>query len=380
MFNILVAWRDRWSALRELNTIQRAEREIARAKFDAIIEEANGLFSQGNVRGARERLQRIRASAGTDYATPGLLRLLLDLGDLDHAELLMQRGHREKPRALFFLEGLALVAQQRNDFEVAADRWARFRKRFPAWPAGYSQGGVCLAKLGRLLEADRLLEKAIRSFPNDVICHSEYAKVADIRGDLDEALRRWQLLQGVQGGGVITLAYQLGTIGLAQALRKLRRFDEAERHLKEMRAAHPLNILPAIELAGIAQDRGDVEESVRRWQTVKSRFPLAPTGYSNLAALLKQHDRLAEAEEVLGDAVGRFEGDFTIAFEYADIADRRQDWESAAQRWRDVRGRFPNHGDAYRRAADALRKLGRTSEAEEVLEERRRISTQVTTG
>ena len=66
---------------------------------------------------------------------------------------------------------------------------------------------------------------------------------------------------------------------MARALRELSQLDEAEPLLEDFRKRFPLDIVAAIELAKIAEQRNDWPGAAKRWEIVKSRFPLVPTGY-----------------------------------------------------------------------------------------------------
>jgi tetratricopeptide (TPR) repeat protein len=122
-----------------------------------------------------------------------------------------------------------------------------------------------------------------------------------------------------------------------------------------------------IQNARNAAQRRDWPEALLRWQIVQSRFDARFLGHLGTAQCLKQLGRFDEAEEVLADARERFYRVNWIFAEWADLAAARGDLKEAADRWVSVLKRFPTFSFGYLKGTQAIRKIGRTEEADELL-------------
>jgi tetratricopeptide (TPR) repeat protein len=143
-----------------------------------------------------------------------------------------------------------------------------------------------------------------------------------------------------------------------QALLAAGRLAEAGVLLDAAQFRFPDHAPFAIEAARIAQRQGATEEALRRWQSVRDRFPTSAAGLIGAAATLRDTGRAAEAEALLAAAVSRFATDPTPAIDYAGLAHARHDWPDALRRWSAVREHFPDQPQGYSGAAVAHRQLG----------------------
>jgi predicted Zn-dependent protease len=276
-----------------------------------------------------------------------------------------------------------------------------------------------------------------RRAPRDPFYASNYALVAEQRGDTEVAIQRWDLVRKkfpghltgyVHGAICLRRAGQLEAaeelnknsvqlfpkdirtwlewaraaefrrdwpevlrrweavsekfqhvqcdIGVARGLEELGRIEEAEQRLKEVRARAPLIEVIPITLARLANLRGDKEEAVLRWADTRQRFPLLASGYQGGFRQLLEIGRDAEAETLLLAAIGRFPAEAWPTVEYASLAHNRQDWAAAAAaaRWAAVRAGWPDRPDGCLRGAEALAGLGQHDEATELRAEHQRRS------
>jgi tetratricopeptide (TPR) repeat protein len=372
IFQRLRAWRDRRNAFRDIQAMQRNDDEYSLWEFRSELERAKMLVERNDHNQARKVWAEIRERFAIHVkATRDVLQLLLGLRLLDEADALLQAGVKLNPHDPFYLEGLARVAQDRGDLTSAIQRWSDFNKKFPSVLTGYSQRAACLVRLARFDEAESILARGIRIAPNDVPMREAHAKLAEAQGNWNLALTRWMTLRDMHDRSNIE-SYQLGALGVAKCLRKAGRLDEAEEQLTDSLMQARVHYVAQTELAGIAQDRGDWSEAARRWESVKTRFPLVPTGYLGYAAVLRRMGREAEVDAVFLEALGRFPDDWETARDYAVLAEIRQDFAEAARRWESMRNRFPDNEEAYRRGADALATLGETEQSEQLRAERQR--------
>src|SRR5438874_12251 len=110
-----------------------------------------------------------------------------------------------------------------------------------------------------------------------------------------------------------------------------------------------------IAKAQAATARRDWTAALDLWQIISRRFPGRPDGFVDTA------------ETAFAKATERFPTDLWAAHNYAEIAGRRGDWAEALRRWERVRQGFPEHASAHVGAADALLKLERYEEADQLL-------------
>jgi tetratricopeptide (TPR) repeat protein len=369
MLDNLRAWYNRRRVMGELHGLNRVDEQAAYWHVKNRIEEMKKAFERDDLRMVRavwaELIPRYRKQVA---ASADALHLQLELNWLDEAEELLREHRKRRPSDPLGTVGLARVAQRRGDVDKAVVQWANVRKRFPAMHDGYSQGAANLARAAHFDEAEAVLARGLHLLPNNFDCLMEHARLAETRKDWALALSRWQtLINASPAEG--SLGYQMGTIGMAISLRRLRRFEEAETLLVSLRTLMPINPLPALEYAGIAEDRGDWPEAVQRWQQLQQRFPQWQPSYTGLIAALRKVGEAAQVDTVLADAASRFVEDAHWSIDYAECAESRGDFNEAASRWQIVRQRFPRREEGYRRGADALAKAGHVEAAAAVLAE-----------
>jgi tetratricopeptide (TPR) repeat protein len=228
-------------------------------------------------------------------------------------------------------------------------------------------GASALAAANRLDESEALAKQAMRLFPDDMGGFLEYARTGQRRRDWDESLRRWQAVYDQFG-------YLGAYIGAAQVLAELGRHDEADELLAIARTRGPTEPGPLVELARLAQGRGDVPEAVIRWKRLVERIPGFMPGYFAAAEALEAMAQPAETEAVLQAAVYRFPIDEQPLRELARLFHfKRRDFAAAVEAWATFRQTFPHSEEAYTSGAEALQHLGRSEEAEALREEHRQL-------
>jgi tetratricopeptide (TPR) repeat protein len=122
-------------------------------------------------------------------------------------------------------------------------------------------------ELGQLEEAERLLAEAVERFPQETMPWMDRARLADKRALWDEAHEHWSNVQALQPSSLEA------PIGRAAALRRLRRFEEAEVLIKAAMARLPDEPLLWEEYALIASARENWSEALRRLLNGRRRFP-----------------------------------------------------------------------------------------------------------
>jgi tetratricopeptide (TPR) repeat protein len=368
MFNLVSAWRDwqeRRQVLRDMRRLQGDQRERERFMTRDLLEEALATIELND----RRKGAAIWTSTRDRFPvavrkSPLALQVLLKLNRYDEAEELMQAGAKRSPREIFFIRGLATVALTRGDLDLAIERYAVMRKRFPGAWEGYVQGAQALAMKDRLEEADVLTAQATERFPAEIGGFLEYARLADSRGDLEESVRRWQLIEDTFNDR------PFGMLGRSQALIKLGRYEEADEILAAARFRFPTESCFLTTLAQCAQARGDIPEAVKRWKRRIERVPMETFGYGDAARSLIEMGEHAEAEEILRAAVERFPNDDGPLLSLAKFLHDRGDHAREAEVWAALRALTPDNEEGYARGAYAYHLAGDAQRSEELQNER----------
>src|ERR1700746_1401945 len=82
-------------------------------------------------------------------------------------------------------------------------------------------------------------------------------------------------------------------------------------------------------LASQAQNAKDLDTALSVWGWVQARFPDEPLGYFGNGTVLRQLNKLHDAEVVLAEGRAKFPADEKIAVAYAWVAHHRSDWPEA---------------------------------------------------
>lgn len=258
-------------------------------------------------------------------------------------------------------ETLARAAAARRDWQEALRIWDSVIAEVPEQVAGYLGKGNALREMGRLDEAEAVLAEAARRFSDNEWPAANHAGIAARRGDWPEALRRYETVCDRFPDGVS------GYLGKGGALCEMGQIDPAEAVFAEASERFPTSEWAASSHAGIAARRGDWPEALRRWQTVKARFPDHAIAYVGLAQALQELERLDAADRVAAEAAERFPANEWAAIAYARSAMQRRDWEEALRRWELMLQRFPDDPKAPAGKAETLVAAGRPERARTAL-------------
>ncbi len=361
VFDAVRDWRQRREAMRELRSIKRQEapyEDFEKRRLLELMEQA--AIREDPAFAARTWQQLADLDRDVAITSDRAISALIGLGLFDMAETAITAAIARFPFLASSAEHYAILARYRGDLEQAAIRWEQARQRFPDSLKAYVEGGDCLKWLGRTQEADALLAAAVAKAPDEYQPAAYYAGVAEHVKDWETALQRWTYVRerfGNPAGWVQSAAclremgrdpeaeqilFQADTLfaGNLSVLTELgwiarRRQDWPEALLRwhRVREAFPRAIMgylgasgtyqdmgnlaeaDAILLSGVerneddadlyveyarfAHNRGDWEEALRRWETIRQRFPDRPEGYDAAAAALNAMGRDQEASRVL---------------------------------------------------------------------------------
>ena len=159
---------------------------------------------------------------------------------------------------------------------------------------------------------------------------------AELHHRWDVSLALWRELQ-LRAPGQVD-AY----VGQATALRRLGRFDECDRLLREGMAELPDDAHLYSNYAVTAHQRGDLIEAAQRQQEVLVRFPDNRPVMLLALTYLRQAKLFNEAEIVVKRGIEQYPGDSDILFASAFVAHDRGDWPEAHRRWEVAWRLFPD--------------------------------------
>ena len=272
------------------------------------------------------------------------------------------------PDNLDFVRQGALAAVQQADWPEAIRLADTMRSAFPHDVDGFRLGILALREAGQLQEAERLADVALQRFEGNRDLLIEHASTAVAQGDAILAAQRWEAVR--EAAPELVDGYRFGIV----ALREAGRMAEAERLGDLALQTLPPHAELWNEHARTALNRGDMAEAGRRWAAMRERFPDDPAGYAGgiiahreAAPFAEAEKQVRVAEEIARVGLRRFPDDPVLWREHAMTAVYSRDWQEAANRWADVRARYPDDPDAYRIGALTLRNANQPDRADEVI-------------
>lgn len=201
-----------------------------------------------------------------------------------------------------------------------------------------------------------MFERAARRVPDQPQPLIELARISETLGDWADARTRWR-------GLIDRFNLPLGMAREAWALKELGQPEAAEAALERILPNHSRDLDIALVRAHLAESRGDLPAACERWQFIRRINAFFPAGYQEGARCLFMVERYAEADTVMRDAMERFPAEAWPLRGYGHLAHDRQEWAMAAERWLELRRRFPSDQVAASLGISALRAAGREDEA-----------------
>jgi tetratricopeptide (TPR) repeat protein len=246
--------------------------------------------------------------------------ILRDLARYDEAEAILKdvidRWPDEEPGWRLN----AQVARARGDFQTALMRLQQYQRRYPTQPFGYGEAVELLADLDRPAEAEETSSAAVKHVTNDPWTWFRHAMLARNQGDIaGAATRAEELTQRFPD-------FNLGYFLAADLLTKLGRAEQADRLLAQ---------------------------AIRFWSNVVEQQPNLAHGYAGLSGCLRRKGDLDGAESVLARGLRLFPHDLILAKEYARLAEEKDEWMVATDRWQAIVDIHPRDGEAWQGLGDA---------------------------
>jgi len=283
------------------------------------------------------------------------------------------RAGRYQEADAIYIEALELFPPNRQifvDFAWNSDaqgaraetirRWQQVKEHFPDVPEAYRRMGTCLVDEGRWEEAEAILQEGMTKLPDRAELFIDHAWYAEWKGDLPEALKRWETVK------TLFPHCPEGYWATGKTLMDLGRLEDAEVLL-----APSLRMFPddrhVLEINGwLASRQRSVQKADEIWAEFRSRFPDEMAGYLGWAAVLRAEGRLLEAETLLIEAEKREPSNVWVALELANVQTDRYDWDKALARWRKIVADAPHMSEAYEGLVKTLMAMGNIEEAKRV--------------
>jgi len=265
----------------------------------------------------------------------GAAHTFFDLQRFADAQNVLRPALQLFPDAASVAELNARIAFARDEFVEAGKRWAAFRERFPAHPAGWAGGVDVFLAVANHGEASYLSDKARDLFPLDLDVAVAWCTVPEQIKDWELAESRWAV-----ACEQFPEALYVKTRYVA-ALMQNKRWAGAEILLKATLAEHAGDLGLLRTYAECATERGAWAEAAVRWRDVTRRFPTAPGGWNGLGDMLRRAGRLDDSAVLLTSALHKFPDDENLEQSLAWTLTLGRHWPEALRRWEQLTRRFP---------------------------------------
>jgi len=255
----------------------------------------------------------------------------------------------------------AKVAEEQANHADAALRWQAFQAKFPDRPIGYVGAARALENLGRLAEAEQLLEAALARFPADQTALAGKARLADRRS------RPTPIPQAAPPATQIPISPAVPQVAKPahKAGADQNPAPSPPAKIDSAKAEQALAELKALQAnARDSALKGAWQAALADWSVVRKAYPDDLSGYIGCAQALRRLGRFEHAEGHLRTAAGRFPNHADPLVDLARIAMERKDHALALSRWQLVTKEHPWHVSGWVGVATALRELERLPEAE----------------
>ena len=208
--------------------------------------------------------------------------------------------------------------------------------------------------------AEKISLEGMRALPESIESYIMYAEISMRRKDYHEAAKRWRSLVSKFPH------HPEGYAGEARVMAAIGDFDREEMLCRSSIARKPDEFWPYKELAEISMSQKDFPEALRRWQTVRDRFPGNSEGYVRACEAFCELKKFPDAETLCRQLIENIPNDISSYAEYAEISMRKNDFSGALSRWQTVRDKFPKKAIGYVRAAAAYCSVKDFLKAEEL--------------
>lgn len=243
-------------------------------------------------------------------------------------------------------------------------KWELVMKEWPEQCVGYCGVAAMARETGKLDYAARVIDEALRRFPDDAAVVSSAARISGDKRDWKTSVALWERVVNAAD------APPDWRPSYANALRNLGRHRESQEALRDgAPRANPVSganfdeTLPSFDAAVEAAWRDHLAahkvEALKKWEFVARKWPNEPVGYCGVATLARETGDLPYAMEVIDKALVRFPDDAAVISLAAQIASYRGDWAASVGYWERIIDGTHEQLDWYHAYAMGLLTLGR---------------------
>jgi predicted O-linked N-acetylglucosamine transferase (SPINDLY family) len=222
---------------------------------------------------------------------------LIHLGRFDEAVDSLNQALAVLPDFPDALNNLASALIQLGRYSEAEPVLQRALVLRPRFPEAQTRLIELLRQLGRGDEALGVAKRFLAQQPNDPRPHNLVGILLASHGQLDDACHAFRKAAALQPD------FFDAHYNLAGALRRLRRFSEAEAILRALLINHPRMGGIHNSLGIVLAELGSIDESIECFQQALRIEPQAPDGYVNLAGAFNNAGLQAKSFEFLDKAL-----------------------------------------------------------------------------
>jgi len=313
---------------------------------------------------------------------------LAALGRPDEAEALIAPAIEAFPRSAAVFRAAAAIADQREDVDVALERWGELRRGWRHDPAGFLGTLATLRRAKRMDLAMPIVYEAVARFPDDETVLATVARVAESARQVENAELFWSRLAKLRPENpkyphhaAVTLLstpaargrrlpevavrleamhrrfpdYAPSWIAHLSVLREMHEFAAAERLAQAAAAQFPDDVHIALAGIGVLEDQERFDAALAAVTALRAAHrPRVDIEAAYVRALCGagQYD---EADTICQAARERFPAHRKLVSESARIATRRGDWPEALRRLEEAQRLMPDD-DALEREVQKVRR------------------------
>jgi tetratricopeptide (TPR) repeat protein len=248
------------------------------------------------------------------------------------------------------LKGMGRLEEALREYEAAI-------REFPHDVVARAGRAEVLKGMGRLEEALQEYEATVREFPESVVARNGRAEVLKGMGRLEEALREYEAT--VRDFPESAVARN----GRAGVLKGMGRLEEALQEYEATVREFPNNVIARTGRAEVLRGMGRLEEALREYEATVREFPNNVFARSGRAEVLKGMGRLEEALREYEVAVREFPENVVACNGRAEVLKGMGRLEEALREYEATVREFPNNVFARTGRAEVLKGMGRLEEA-----------------
>ena len=357
------------AAAREQSRLEEAE-----TQFKAVIakspEHAAALANLGELarqqgdRGAA--LSYFEAAAKADptniSARCDAAAMLQELGRSAEAEAICNAILGSQPKHAGALSRLAYLAKERGEKAIALAHFEAATAADPGDPWMRCDAATMLRELGRHDDAETMFKSVIEIHPKHVAALTGLGHIARHRRDRAGALGYFEAAAKADPADLWVRC------DLANILRELSRFGEAEAMFKTVIESRQDHVGALAGLGHIARQRGELDAAIGYFEAGAKADPKNPDLGCELASVLREASRLDEAERTLNAVVEMHPEHAPALAALGHLARQRED-RPATLRWFEAAAAADPHDVSIRvEFARALRQKGEFARARQIIE------------